>query len=109
MEDFTVLPAGDGEPEVAVAASAVARAAELLALAAELVDGSADGVIRARIEALMEAKGAEPGPAADWMITSVRALATEMDAVLAYEGICVDRGLAAYWRDPAWRPGRMGQ
>jgi len=56
-----------------------------------------------RIEALMDRKGAEPGPAADWMITSVRRLATQADAILAYEGMACDRGLARYWRRPQAR------
>ena len=74
-----------------------------MALVAELIDASRDGVIRERIEALLDAKGAEPRPAADWMITSVRRLAREADAILAYEGIACDRGLARYWRRPQAR------
>jgi hypothetical protein len=51
----------------------------------------------------MGRKGAESGPAADWMIASVAALARETDAILAYEGIAFDRGLARYWRRPGTR------
>jgi hypothetical protein len=101
---FTVPAAGQDEPEITVPVSVIGDAAELMALAAELIDASRDGLIRARIEALLDAKGAEPRPAADWMITSVRRLAREADAILAREGIACDRGLARYWRRPqAWR------
>lgn len=93
------------EPEISVPVSVIGDTAELAALVAELIDTSRDGVIRSRIEALLEAKGAEPRPAADWMITSVRRLAREADSILAYEGISCDRGLARYWRSPAWRQG----
>ncbi len=97
---FTV-PASQDEPEISVPVSVIGDAAELMA------DASRDGVIRARIEALLEAKGAEPRPAADWMITSIRGLARDADAVLAYEGVSCDRGLARYWRRPqARRQGR---
>jgi hypothetical protein len=91
------------EPEITVPVSVIGSAAELMALAAELIDASPDGVIRARIEALMDAKGAEPGPAADWMIASVGALARQAEEILAFEGIACDRGLARYWRRPATR------
>lgn len=49
----------------------------------------------------MGAKGAEPGPAADWMIASVAALARQAEEILAFEGIAFGRGLAAYWRRPS--------
>jgi len=91
------IPAAGQEPEVSVPVSVIGDAAELMALVAELIDSSRDGVIRARIEALLEAKGAEPRPAADWMITSVRRLAREAGSILACEGISCDRGLARYW------------
>lgn len=91
------------EPEISVPASVIGDTAELMALVAELIDASRDGVIRGRIEALLEAKGAEPRPAADWMITSVRRLAREAGAVLSFEGIACDRGLARYWRRPGTR------
>ena len=100
---FTVPAVPQDEPEISVPVSVIGDAAELLALAAELIDTSRDGVLRTRIEALMDAKGAEPGPAADWMITSVRRLAREADSVLAREGISCDRGLARYWRHPGTR------
>jgi hypothetical protein len=99
---FTI-PAAGQEPEVSVPVSVVGDAAELMTLVAELIDSSRDGVIRTRIEALLDAKGAEPRPAADWLITSVRRLAREADAILAYEGIACDRGLARYWRRPGTR------
>jgi hypothetical protein len=34
------------------------------------------------------------------MITSIRALAVELNAVLAAEGIACDRRLARYWQRP---------
>ena len=91
------------EPEISVPVSVIGDTAELMALVAELVDAGRDGVVRDRIEALLQAKGAEPRLAADWMITSVRRLAREADAVLSYEGISCDRGLARYLRRPAAR------
>jgi hypothetical protein len=99
---FTI-PAAGQEREVSVPVSVVGDAAELMTLVAELIDSSRDGVIRTRIEALLDAKGAEPRPAADWLITSVRRLAREADAILAYEGIACDRGLARYRRRPGTR------
>jgi hypothetical protein len=53
---------------------------------------------RGQVEALMDRKGAEPGPAADWMIASIGALARQAEEILASEGIACDRGLACYWR-----------
>lgn len=106
---FTVPASGPGEPEAAVSweepeisvpVSVIGDTAELMALVAELIDSSRDGVVRARAEALLEAKGAEPRLAADWMITSIRRLAREADSILACEGIACDRGLARYWRLP---------
>lgn len=98
---FTVPAAGQDEPEISVPVSVIGDAAELLALIAELI-GTAPGA-REQVEALMDRKGAEPGPAADWMIASVNALARQADAILAFEGIACDRGLARYWRRPADR------
>lgn len=96
-------PGGWHEPEISVPVSVIGDAAELMTLVAELIDAGRDGVIRERVEALLDAKGAEPGPAADWMITSVRRLAREADSILACEGIACDRGLARYWRRPGTR------
>jgi hypothetical protein len=99
---FTVPAAAGGEPEITVPARVIGEAAEILALAAELT-GTAPGA-RGQAGALMGRKGAEPGPAAaDWMIASVAALARETDAILAYEGIAFDRGLARYWPRPGTR------
>ena len=39
------------------------------------------------------------------MITSAGRLARRAEAILAYEGMACDRGLARYWRRPAWRQG----
>jgi hypothetical protein len=100
---FTVPPVPQAEPDVAVPASVVGDAAEVLALIGELIDADPDGLTRARIEALLDAKGAEPRPAADWLVTSVRRLAREAEAILAREGIACDRGLAGYWRLPRAR------
>ena len=57
---FTVPAAGQDEPEISVPVSVIGDTAELLALAAELID-TAPGA-REQIEALMDRKGAEPGP-----------------------------------------------
>jgi hypothetical protein len=95
---FTIPSVPQAGPDVAVPASVVGDAAEVLNLIGELIDHDADGVIRARIEAFLGAAGAEPRPAADWLVASVRRLAREAEAILAYEGISVDRGLPGYWR-----------
>jgi hypothetical protein len=87
-----------GEPEVAVSAWTIGDAVEVLTLVAELIETSPGGAVRAEMEALMDRKGADPVPAADWMTASVRALAQELDDVLAFEGIACDRRLAQYWR-----------
>ena len=100
---FTVPAASRDEPEISVPVSVIGDAAELMTLVAELIGASRDGVIRERIEALLDATGAEPRPAADWMITSVSALAREADAILACEGMACDRVLARYWRRPQAR------
>ncbi len=98
---FTVPAAGQDEPEISVPVSVIGGVAELAAPVAELID-TAPG-IRGQVEALMDRKGAEPGPAADWMIASVTALARRAEEILAFEGIACDRGLARYWRRPATR------
>ena len=103
QDEPEAVPGGGQDPEISVPVSVSGDAAEPMALVAELIDSSRDGVIRARIEALLDAKGAEPGPAADWMITSVNALAGQAEEILAYEGIACDRGLARYWRRPRAR------
>jgi hypothetical protein len=100
---FTIPAAGQDEPEITVPVSVIGDAAELLALVAGLIDASRDGVVRERIEALLDARGAEPRPAADWMFTSIRRLVREADAILDHEGIACDRGLARYWRRPQAR------
>jgi hypothetical protein len=102
-EPGAAVPGAWQEPEISVPVSVIGDTAEIMTLVAELIDTSRDGVIRERIEALLEGRGAEPRPAADWMITSVRRLARETDAVLACEGIACDRGLARYWRRPRAR------
>jgi len=89
----------DEEPEISVPVSVIGDTAELLTLVAELID-TAPGS-REQVEALLGRKGAEPGPAADWMIASVRALANEAKEILAFEGVACDRGLARYWRRPS--------
>jgi hypothetical protein len=97
------VPGAWQEPEISVPVSVIGDTAELMTLVSELIDASRDGVIRERIEALLDTRGAEPRPAADWMITSVRRLAREADAILACEGVACDRGLARYWRRPQAR------
>jgi hypothetical protein len=96
---FTVPAAPPDEPEISVPVSVIGGTAELLALIAELID-TAPGS-RGQVEALLGRKGAEPGPAADWMIASVRALADQAEEILAFEGIACDRALARYWRRPS--------
>ena len=91
------------EPEISVPVSVIGDTAELMTLVAGLIDAGRDGVIRAEIEAFLDAKGAEPRLAADWMITSVRSLASQADSILACEGMTCDRGLARYWRRPQAR------
>ena len=98
---LAIPAAGQDEPEVSVPVSVIGDAAELAALVAELID-TVPG-IRGQAGALMDRKGAEPGPAADWMIASVSALARRAEEILAFEGIACDRGLARYWRRPARR------
>ena len=98
---FIIPAAGQDEPEITVPVSFIGDAAELLALVAELI-GTAPGA-RGQVEALMGRKGAEPGPAADWMIASVTALARKAEEILAFEGIACDRVLARYWRRPGTR------
>lgn len=103
MSSFTVPSVPEAEPDVAVPVSVVGDAAEILNLIGDLIDHDGDGVIRARIEAFLDAAGAEPRPAADWLIASVRRLARESEAILAYEGISVGRCLPCYWRHPRAR------
>jgi hypothetical protein len=103
MSSFTVPSVPEAEPDVAVPASVVGDAAEILNLIGELIDHDRDGAVRARIEALLDAAGAEPRPAADWLIASVRRLAREAEAILAYEGISAGRRLPDYWRPPRAR------
>ena len=98
---LAVPGASQGEPEVTVPVSVIGDAAELLALVAELID-TAPGA-RGQVEALLDRKGAEPGPAADGMIASVNALARAAEEILAFEGIACDRALAGYWRRPQAR------
>jgi hypothetical protein len=98
---FTVPAAPQDEPEISVPVSVIGDAAELMALVAELIDAGPGA--REQVEALMDAKGAEPGPAADWMIASVGALARQAEEILACEGIACDRGLARYRRRPGTR------
>jgi len=94
-------PAGlADEPDITAPAGTIGAAAEILALAAELIDTSPGNGIQAQIAAFLDRKGAEPEPAAAWMITSIRVLAAELNAVLAAEGIACDRRLARYWRRP---------
>ena len=81
---FTFPAAGRRRPRCRraggrVPASVIGDAAEVLALIADSSTPAATA-LRARIEALLDAKGAEPRPAADWLIASVRRLAREADA-----------------------------
>jgi hypothetical protein len=86
------------EPEVFVAAGAVGEAAEILALVAGLLEAEPEaGTAAVRF---LEAGGADPLPALDWLAESAGRLAGELEAALSYEGIAVDRSLARYRRKP---------
>lgn len=92
------------EPQILVPASFVGDTAELMTLVAELID-TVPGVCE-QVRAFMDARGAEPVPAADWMTVSVIALARQARDILAFEGMAFEPGLDAYRRPPARWPGR---
>lgn len=95
---FTDPPVPQGEPEVFVAAGTAGEAAEVLALLAGLLEAEPEaGTAAARF---LEARGASPLPALDWLAGAAGRLAGELEAALSYEGIAVDRSLARYRRQP---------
>ncbi len=100
MSSSAFPPAPEGEPDVCVPASLVGGAAEVLALIGDMAGHDPGGAFRDRIEGFMGRIGAEPRPAADWLIASARRLAREAGQALAREGIEVDRELPCYWRAP---------
>lgn len=98
MSSSAFPPVPEGEPDVCVPASLIGGAAEVLALIGDIAGHDPGGAFRGRVEDFMDEIGAEPRPAADWLIGSVRRLAREAEDALAREGIEVDRELPCYWR-----------
>jgi hypothetical protein len=95
---FTV-PVPAVEPDVAVPAFDVGEAAEILALVSGLLAAEpAAGTAAARF---LEARGADPLPAATWLIEGAGRLAGELDAALSHAGIACDRVLDRYRRRPS--------
>jgi hypothetical protein len=95
---FTVPPVPQDEPEIAVPAFDAGEAAEILALVAGLLAAEPEaGMAAVRF---LEAKGADPLPALDWLAEAAGRLAGELEAALSHEGIAIDRALARYWRKP---------
>jgi len=83
------------EPDAAVPAGTIGEAAEILALAAALLAGPEAGLAAARF---LEAAGADPLPALDWLTAGAGRAAGELEAALSYAGIACDRVLPRYWR-----------
>jgi len=95
---FTVPPVPQDEPEIAVPAFDAGEAAEILALVAGLLAAEPEaGMAAARF---LEARGASPLPAADWLAEGAGRLAGVLEAALSYEGIACDRVLDRYRRQP---------
>jgi hypothetical protein len=91
---FTV-PVPQDEPDAAVPAGTISEAAEILALVAGLL---AEPEARTAAARLLEARGAAPLPALDWLAEGAGRLAGELDATLSYAGIACDRVLDRYRR-----------
>lgn len=92
----SAVPVPQDEPEAGVPAGTVGEAAELLALAAALLEAEPEaGTAAARF---LEARGADPLPALTWLIEGTRRVASELQSALDYEGIACDRILPRYWR-----------
>jgi hypothetical protein len=95
---FTVPPVPQDEPEIAVPAFDAGEAAEILALVAGLLAAEPEaGMAAARF---LEAGGASPLPAVDWLAEGAGRLAGVLEAALSYEGIACDRVLDRYRRQP---------
>jgi hypothetical protein len=93
------VPVLQDEPDVAVPAGTIGEAAEILALAGELI--AAEPGIAAAAARLLESRGADPGPAASWLLAGFSRVAGELEAALAAGGVACDRVLARYWRRPS--------
>jgi hypothetical protein len=94
---FTI-PVQAGEPDVAVPAFDAGEAAEILALVSGLLAAEPGaGAVAARF---LEARGADPLPAVEWLAEAAGRLAGELDAVLSHAGIACDRVLDRYRRQP---------
>ena len=90
------VPVPAAEPDVAVPSF---DAAEILALVSGLLAAEPEaGTAAARF---LEARGADPLPAATWLIEGAGRLAGELDAALSHGGIACDRVLDRYRRQPS--------
>ena len=99
---FTVAVPQD-EPGVAVPAGIIGEAAEILALIGKLLAAEPEaGTAAARF---LDAAGASPLPALDWLTEGAGRVAGELEAALSHAGIASDRVLPRYWRRPSG-PGR---
>jgi len=85
------VPVLQDEPDVAFPAGTIGEAAGILALAGELI--AAEPGIAAAAARLLESRGADPGPAASWLLAGFSRVAAG--------GIACDRVLARYWRRPS--------
>jgi hypothetical protein len=95
---MSLVPVPQEEPDVAVPASGAGEAAEILALLAALLAAEPEaGMAACR---LLEARGADPLPALDWLAEGAGRLAGVLDGALSYEGIACDRVLDRYRRQP---------
>jgi hypothetical protein len=92
------VPVPAAEPDVAVPAFDAGEAAEILALVSGLLAAEPEaGTVAARF---LEARGADPLPALDWLAEGAGRLAGVLDGALSYEGIACDRVLDRYRRQP---------
>ncbi len=96
---FTMPAVPADEPDVSVPAGAIGEAAEILALVSGLL--AAEPEAAAAASRFLDGKGADPLPAASWLITGAGRVAGELEAALAAEGIACDRVLPRYWRRPS--------
>jgi len=80
---------------VAVPAFDAGEAAEILALVAGLLAADLEAAAR-----FLEARGADPLPALEWLAGGAGRLAGELDAALSHAGIACDRVLDRYRRQP---------
>jgi hypothetical protein len=93
------VPVPAGEPDVAVPAFDAGEAAEILALVSGLLAAEPEaGTAAARF---LEARGADPLPALDWLAGGAGRLAGELEAALSHAGIACDSVLDRYRRRPS--------